>query len=225
MDTQNKNTCKQCGNCCREGGPALHVEDLEIIRSGQGPDLVHIVTLRRGEHAYDQVTNSFAPLKEELLKLKGSQGTWTCTFYSNEAAMCTIYEHRPSECRALNCRAPEELYEVYTHERISRRDLIPQGHPLLELIDEHERQCPAEEIARLATPATTGDAEAAERLAHMVRYDDEIRKLVPEKSGMDPEGMDFFFGRPVRTLLRQFATAVNIEKGGKMVFRKIPKGQ
>jgi len=224
MNTPGTEPCKQCGNCCREGGPALHVEDLEIIRSGHGPDLVHIVTLRKGEHVYDQLTHRFEPLKSEILKLRGSQGTWACTFYSNEAAMCTIYDQRPAECRALDCQAPKKLMEVYSHERIARTDLIPDGHPLLELMDEHDRQCPAEEIGRLATPAATGDEEAAAKLEHMIRYDDEIRKLVPERTGLDAESMDFFFGRPARTLLRQFATAVNLEKGGKMVFRKIPKG-
>lgn len=224
MDTKNTETCKRCGNCCREGGPALHVEDMKIIRSGRGPDLTHIVTLRRGEHVYDQLSHRFEPIKDEVLKLKGCQGTWACAFYSNDAAMCTIYEHRPAECRALDCQNPERLTEIYTHQRMNRQDLIPDGHPMLELIDEHDRHCPADEIARLATPAATGDKDAAETLSHMVRYDDELRRLVPERSGMDPAGMDFFFGRPVRTLLRQFATAVNIETGGKMVFRKIPKG-
>lgn len=224
LDTSPKTGCKRCGNCCREGGPALHVEDLESIRSAQGADLVHLVTLRRGEHAYDQVTHRFEPIDREILKFKGSNGTWTCTFFNNEANMCSIYEHRPAECRALDCQAPEALMEVYSHDRLDRSALIPEGHPFLELMEEHDRQCPPEEMARLATPAAMGDTEAAERLGEIVRYDDEVRKLVPERTGLDAASMDFFFGRPARALLRQFATAINIDKDGTMVFRKIPKG-
>ncbi len=215
--------CTRCGDCCRNGGPSLHMEDLEAIRSGLGPGLENMVTIRTGEYAFDQLRNRFAPIDNEFVKLKGSGGSWTCIFFSEQAGHCTIYDHRPAECRALDCHDLSALEEIHTHEHITRRHLIPEGHPLLELIDEHDRHCPPVRLAELATPAATGDEQASAELETMIRYDDEMRKLIPERAGLDADAMDFLLGRPARALLRQFATAVTIEKNGRMAFRKIPK--
>lgn len=213
--------CTRCGDCCRQGGPALHVEDLDMIRSEHGPGLEDVVTIRTGEYAFDQIKHSLQPISEEILKLKGNGGSWSCLFFNSEAGMCTIYDHRPAECRALDCHNTGPLEEVHERPHITRKDLIPEGHPILALIAEHDEQCSAARLAKLATPAATGDEDAARELEEMVRYDDRLRKMVPDRTGMDPQGMDFFFGRTARTLLRQFATAVTIAADGSMLFRKI----
>lgn len=202
---QNTNTtgprCKRCGACCRNGGPALHNEDIPLVEDGTIP-LTAIVALRPGERAYDQIAESILPLEEEILKIKGRDGSWTCHFYSPEGRACGMYETRPMECELLFCRDPEPLAEVYDKSRLKRTNLLPEEHPLLELIAEHDVKCSPLEMEELAKKAREGDADAGASLKGMVLFDMEMRRLVVEKAGMNPEMNEFLFGRPLRVLLR-----------------------
>ncbi len=203
-DTEQR--CKRCGACCRNGGPALHSQDLPLIQDGTIP-LSEIVTLRPGERAFDQPTQQVAQLSSEILKVKGRDGTWTCTFFSPAGDSCGIYETRPAECEVLFCRDIEPLKAMYEKHRLTRADLLPEGHPLLELIAEHDAKCDPIRMEDLAKAAREGDHAAGEALKEMVVFDMEVRRLVPEKTGMNPEMNEFFFGRPLRTLL----AAMNIK--------------
>jgi len=209
-----KPTCRRCGDCCQNGGPALHEEDLPLIQDGSIP-LTSIVTLRPGERAYDQPAQKVLPLDAEILKIKGRDGKWTCAFYSPEGRACGMYNARPVECEVLFCRDIEPLAEMYTKGRLTRADLLPEGHPLLELIAEHDEKCSPARMEELAMKARTGDAEAGEALQEMVIFDMEVRRLVPEKAGMSPEMNDFLFGRPLRVLLR--AININVYEVGESI--------
>lgn len=202
MQIQNTNAprCRRCGQCCRKGGPALHVQDLPLIQDGSIP-LADIVTLRAGEWVYDQPAQQVMPLSSEMLKIKGRDGTWTCIYLSPESNTCAIYATRPAECEALFCEDVAPLQAMYEEERLTRADLLPEGHPLLALIAEHDRRCAPLRMEELAKAAREGDRQAGEDLKEMVVYDIEMRRLVPQKSGMSPELNDFFFGRPLRVLL------------------------
>lgn len=195
-----KAQCRRCGNCCRNGGPALHSEDLPLIQDGT-ISLSEIVTLRPGERAYDQLSEKVDPLCSEILKIKGRDGTWTCTYFSPAGNSCGMYENRPLECEVLFCRDIEPLRAIYEKNRLTRADLLPDGHPLLDLIREHDEKCNPMQLEELAKAARAGDAQAGEKLKKMVIFDMEVRRLVPEKTGMDPEMNEFFFGRPLRVLL------------------------
>ncbi len=193
--------CRRCGDCCRNGGPALHKDDMDLIQDGTIP-LSAIVTLRPGERAYDQPAQDIRPLDDEILKIKGRDGTWTCSFYSPEGRNCGMYDNRPVECETLFCRDIAPLEAMYREDRLKRVDLLPKGHPLLELIAEHDTKCGPRLMEETAKKAREGDDEAGEALREMVIFDMEVRRLVPEKAGMDPELTDFLFGRPLRVLLR-----------------------
>ena len=194
---RNTTFCARCGECCRKGGPALHTDDLPLLRAPGGPDLVHLVTLRAGEPALDQITGTVAPLEGEIVKIKGRDGAWTCLFLSDEGAACAIYAARPLECRALSCRDTREIERVYARNRLTRRDILPAGHPLLELVAEHERRCPVSAYAALLEGDTPEDRRSR---AAMLAWDREVRLLLTEKSGMDPAILDFLFGRPLERL-------------------------
>lgn len=199
----NKDTspkCKQCGECCRKGGPALHAEDLPLIEDGTIP-LSHIVTLRPGERVFDQPAKNVVTLDTEILKLKGVGSTWSCIFLSPESNTCAIYSDRPAECEALFCRDIEPLQAMYAKDRIGRADILPDGHPLLELINEHDKRCNPADMEKLAMAAREGDRESGEALKEMVVYDNEVRRLTAEKGGMPQEMNDFLFGRPLKVLL------------------------
>ena len=211
-----KPQCRQCGECCRKGGPALHTEDLPLIENGT-ISLAEIVTLRPGERAYDQPAQKVVPLEAELLKIKGRNGTWTCSFLSAESNMCGIYSSRPIECDVLFCQDTDPLAAMYDKGRITRADVMPEGHPLLELMAEHDKKCDPLRMEELGKAAREGDTEAGQELKEMVVFDTEVRRLVAEKSGMNPEMNDFLFGRPLRVLLASMNIKV-YETGGTIRF-------
>ncbi|WP_419786702.1 YkgJ family cysteine cluster protein [Pseudodesulfovibrio sp.] len=198
--------CTRCGACCIQGGPALHEQDRQLIEEGIIP-LAAIVTLRPGERVYDQPAATILCLQEEMLKIKGRDNTWTCVFYNAEGHDCSIYGNRPAECDALFCQDIEPLAAMYGKDRLTRRDLLPEGHPLLELVTEHDANCAPASLEATAKRARDGDAEAGRTLQEIVRYDRELRRLTAEKGGMDPALNEFLFGRPLTVLLQ----AMNIK--------------
>lgn len=201
------NECKQCGTCCRKGGPALHTQDLPLLKEADGIDLTDIVTLRKGELAYDQPQGAVLPLAEEILKIKGTGGEWVCKFLAQSSNVCRIYKNRPLECQKLFCGDPEPLMEIYNKDRISRKDILPAGHPVLELIEEHDRKCDPAKMAEIAATAIEKWEESEEiqaDLREMLIFDASIRELVTEKAGLPEDSMDFFFGRPAHSLLKGY---------------------
>jgi len=194
----------------------LHRGDMPLIQDGT-ISLSELVTLRAGERAYDQPAEKVLTLDHEIIKLKGRDGTWTCLFYSPESRTCAVYETRPAECEILFCQDIAPLQAMYDKDRLTRTDILPDGHPLIELMREHDGKCPPERMEELAMAAREGDREAGEALKEMVIFDNEVRRLVPEKAGTPSEMNDFLFGRPLRILL----AAMNIkayEAGGTVRF-------
>ncbi|GAB7022231.1 YkgJ family cysteine cluster protein [Salidesulfovibrio brasiliensis] len=211
--------CTMCGTCCIKGGATLHSEDLPLIREGVF-DLTDLVTLRKGEMAHDPVQGILVPLEEEIIKLRGRDRSWTCTFYEPESRACTIYDNRPAECRVLDCNDTAPLAEMYDVDRINRADLLPEGHPLLELAAEHEEKCPPRELTRLGSAAKADDVDAYRALIEMVTYDREIRRLATERGNLPEESLDFFLGRSMEALLATVGIRVRSgAQGLKLVFR------
>ncbi|MBC16639.1 MAG: zinc/iron-chelating domain-containing protein [Desulfovibrio sp.] len=202
MQNTNDNNlqCKRCGACCRKGGPALHEEDMPLVQDGT-IQLSDIVTLRPGERVYDQPAQSILPLETEILKIKGRDNGWTCINFSPDGQNCGIYETRPLECELLFCLEPEALSAVYDKTRLTRASLLPENHPLLELIEEHDKQCSPILMEETAKKAREGDDEAGVKLKEIVLFDMEVRRLVAEKSGTNADITEFLFGRPLRVLL------------------------
>ncbi len=99
-------SCKQCGICCTKGGPALHSADLDLFRQGLIP-YSDLITIRKGEFAYNPVTERLQATQNEIVKLKGSGGEWTCCYYDSKSKGCTIYDNRPMACGVLQCWNPE----------------------------------------------------------------------------------------------------------------------
>lgn len=208
--------CIQCGTCCRKGGPALHVQDLALLKKEGGIDLTDLVTLRKGELAYDQPAGAVLPLEEEIIKIKGTDGEWTCTFFAPEGNVCRIYEYRPQECQVLFCGDPKPLLDIYNIERIKRTDVLPEGHPLLELIAEHEKKCPLDKVTEICTEIVNAEGEEQNHqeklhteLLEMVSYDKSIRELMTEKAGMPKAAMDFLFGRALTRIIPSFGISAN----------------
>lgn len=196
--------CLKCGTCCRKGGPSLHVEDGVLVTQG----LIHtrhLYTIRRGELAHDPVRGGLVRVDADIIKIKGSGGSWTCRFLDDVSNQCRIYDHRPLECRELECWNTSRLEQVYDRGRLSRRDLLVRLDGLWGLIEAHEKSCSYDRIRAWLEGL---DAESMRRrLAEVKTYDAEIRKLMVSRGRLEADMLDFLLGRPVEQVLRALTSS------------------
>ncbi|MCX5864491.1 MAG: YkgJ family cysteine cluster protein [Deltaproteobacteria bacterium] len=211
--------CKQCGTCCRKGGPALSREDLALIRQGH---IRHdqLVTIRQGELGYNPATARLEPVPMELLKIRGQGSGWTCLFFAEAGNACTIYAHRPATCRILQCWQPEALLATIYQNTLRRTDLINPNDPILAEIERHEQACPGKEFTDLLAQAD--GPENLARLTELVRADLAIRADVAQKTGISLEMEFFLFGRPLFKQLAGSGVECVAENGGIRLLRKLP---
>lgn len=195
--TQDTPACRRCGACCEQGGPALHVEDRQLVESG-ALRLRDLVAIRSGEPAYDQRQGRVVPSGAEFLKLVGSNGSWSCRFF-NMTRGCGIYGQRPLECRLLFCRDTAPLEAVMGRELLSRRDLLAEGDPLLEWLEKLELEVGYPEVmeilAGLGQQSSAGEALA--RLTGLVRTDLALREAFLRSSPKRRHDELFLLGRPL----------------------------
>jgi Fe-S-cluster containining protein len=213
--------CIRCGTCCEKGGPGIHLQDRRLIEKGRIPSK-YLYTIRSGEHAYDNVKGCLMPAASDIIKIKGNANSWSCIFFNEQNNECTIYDDRPLECRALKCWDTEELEKLYASHRLTRDDLISEVEGLWELIRDHQERCDYGKINKLI-----GDLDgprrtnARKKLQEIIQYDTELRKLVLEKGSLDPDMLDFLFGRPLTKTLPGYGLKIQ-QKGNKMVIARSP---
>ena len=205
-------TCIRCGACCRDGGPALHRQDLGLLAADPGGvrpflDITDLVTLRVGEPVRDQPAGEMAArgavLEQELVKIRGQGGEdWTCVFYAPAESACLRHPWRPWECRMQDCRNPEPLRAAYAQDRVARRDILAPDGRLAALVAMHEARCGVADMARLALAARRGEDAATAALGRMLALDRSARAMLAEAGGGAAEG--FVLGRPLTGLLGVF---------------------
>jgi Fe-S-cluster containining protein len=196
--------CKRCGTCCKKGGPCFHVEDKMLIEKG----LIlirYLYTIRKGEPAYDNIKGHLTTVTSDLIKIKSQNDFWECIFFDKKDNSCKIYDKRPIECRVLKCWDTREIEKIYSKNRITRKDLVYRVEGLWDLIEEHQSRCSYDKIKHFVKELDGEKKnEAIERIYDILNYDDSVRELVVKKGKMDPENLDFLFGRPVKATMRMF---------------------
>lgn len=219
IERETPSGCRRCGICCSKGGPGLHDEDAGLV--GAALPMECLTTLRVGEMVYDQPLGKVVPLVEEIIKIRSVPGATTCVFYDAANKACGIYTTRPLECRAQLCENDERLKAIYDKQRLCRRDLLPEGHPLLEMVEDHDTRCSPRRLTSLARRIAEGNKEALEEVGELLAYDAELRSLVPEKTGLDPEVMEFLLGRPLDKVLAGIGLEVRHD-GDRTVLHRRP---
>jgi Fe-S-cluster containining protein len=190
--------CQRCGTCCQKGGPALHLEDLQLLDDIPMTDLV---CLRRGELAVDPRLNSLQPLQHELLKIQGKDMGWECVYYSREDKSCTIYGHRPLECRSLFCADNDKILHAMDAPTLSRADLIPAKSGLWECIEEHEQLFPVERAIWLAKSEAGAALAISHELDEIIRLEVHFRQSLAEKVLARDVDLWVYLGRPLWLVL------------------------
>ncbi len=202
------NECVRCATCCKKGGPALHLEDRKRIEDGTIL-LKYLYTIRQGEPAHDNIKNGILTAASDIIKIISKKNSHCCTFLaeSNDESknVCNIYENRPVECRVLKCWDTQEIERIYAKNRLTRKDVIFQMKDVWNLISDHEKRCSYSKITETLTFLLHQREERSlQELREMIRYDKHLRSVLAEKGGMDPELMDFLFGRPLRETIKRF---------------------
>ena len=190
-----------------------------MIDSGAIPSRC-LFTIRKGELVYDNVQGCLMPLGSDIIKIKGKADTWTCIFFDEPNKQCTIYDDRPRECRALKCWDTRELEKMYARRRLTREDLVSEVEGLWDLIQDHQQRCDYAEIQNLIKDlAGSLKNNARQKLAEIIKFDIEIRELVVTRGGMDPEMLDFLFGRPLTKTLPNYGIKVR-QEGQKIIITR-----
>ena len=175
-----------------------------LIEKGKIPSR-YLYTIRKGEVAHDNVKGCLTPVDSDIIKIKGKKDSWTCIFFNEVKKGCTIYDDRPLECRVLKCWDTRELEQIYANTRLTRNDLVSEVKGLWDLIKEHQAFCDYKKIQPLIKDlAGSKNNHARRKMLEIIRYDTEIRKLVVARGGLDPEMLDFLFGRPLTNTLRNY---------------------
>lgn len=197
-----KTECEKCGTCCERGGPALHVQDRDLLAAGSF-GFADVVTIRKGEMVVQLDTGKPETTEVELIKFKGRDGQWCCRFLDPEARTCTIYEHRPQSCRLMKCWDPEEVMAIAGQKLLSRFDLIAEDDPLLPLVRLHDQQCVLPDMVEIAVQL--GKPEEREPtlagLKGMVEKDLMFRTVAIDQFRLSVDLELFYFGRPLFQLL------------------------
>ncbi len=202
MKPAEKQSCDRCGACCLQGGPALHGQDISLIRDGRLA-CHHLVTIRKGELAYAPFSESPAPVAGEFLKLQGKQGSWCCLFYDEQGMACTIYENRPMACGLFDCTAPEPILAVAGKDLLTRFDCMQSDDPLLPLVRRHEREFPCPDMEMIAD-GLNSPADRPSLLAYLtplINGELAFRQQLTARGSISIAVEMFYFGRPLFQLL------------------------
>lgn len=196
--------CIRCGTCCKKGGPSFHLEDKVLIEKGIILSK-YLYTIREGELCYDNVKESILPAASDIIKIKGQKDSITCIFFNEKENECTIYDNRPVECRALKCWDTREIENIYSKNRLTRKDLISTIEGLWDLVEDHQRRCSYEALKFFIAVLNKDEKdEALNGIFDIIEYDAQIRELVVQKGDLDPEMTDFIFGRPITETIRMY---------------------
>lgn len=206
--------CRQCGTCCRKGGPAIHQEDKKLLEHGHIP-LRYLFTIRKDEPVYDNIQGCIISAPSDIIRIKSRESSSTCAFFNPEYNQCTIYDKRPLECRILECWNTRKIEEIYDKGRISRQELLTNTPPLIDLVEYHENRCAYQIIKKLIHQLNQGDKKnALENIREILAFDNHLRLLAIEKSICKTDIIDFLFGSPLQKTLQRMGLKVIKKRHG-----------
>jgi len=201
-----QNSCKRCGNCCKQGGPALHKQDLTLVHDGKIP-ISSLITIRKGELTDNPLAGTIRPVGVELVKIIGTGRQWDCCYFDEEKG-CLIYENRPQACVVLKCWDTEEILKLVEKETLSRFDILSSDDPLIPVIREHERICPYPDLLHIKNNGSQLSSKLKKELEKLVRDDLRFRTRIIRDFDLKLSEELFYFGRPLFQLLQPLGATV-----------------
>ncbi len=209
-------SCIKCGACCRFSSPDLYFSDAHLVERGSIP-LKYLFTMREGEPVKNPKTRKTGHLQSDIIKIKTMENLPTCIFLDDETLECGIYQSRPAICRAYKCWDKRQVEPVRSTSWLSRKDLLGETG-LWDLIHEHQNRCDYRIMKELSDRIVSDNDEgSASKTVDMLAYDRSVRETAIEKGRMDPEIMDFLFGRPMSLSLEIFRLKVVSGDDGRQI--------
>jgi Fe-S-cluster containining protein len=204
--------CIGCGTCCTVGSPTLLKDDFAIFdKEVLKPE--HLITMRKGEKAFDPNSEAVITIDDEMIKLREKEGTKTCIFYDEIHRNCSIYESRPVQCRKQECwDAQSNKYDSGIP--MSREDLLKPVSSLWEVISRHEEKCSHSQLQRSAAKLAATGGQSVNEFIDLLKFDMHVRNFVGEQLGLTPESVDFFLGRPLVDFLADFGLILDQNDNG-----------
>lgn len=212
LHPSSQNSCNRCGNCCRQGGPALHKKDLNLVREGKIP-IENLITIRKGELTENPVAGGIQPAGVELVKIVGTGRQWDCCYYDGEKG-CTIYENRPQACVLLKCWDTKDILSIVEKETLSRFDILAAGDPLISVIREHELICPLPDFLYIRANSHRLTEPLEKELEKLVGDDLRFRTRVIRDLNLTLSNELFYFGRPLFQLLQPLGATISESPSG-----------
>ena len=159
-----------------------------------------IVCLRRGELAFDPRTQGLEPLAGEMLKVQGKDRGWECVYFLPQPRSCSIYEHRPLECRALFCGDTAQVLQAMDEPALDREHIVARDSGLWSLICEHERDFPVPEAQALVKVDAGGSAIHPD-LDELLRRELHFRTALATRVQARDRDLWAYLGRPLWLVL------------------------
>jgi len=180
-----------------------------------------LITIRRGELAYNPLSGTIEPVLSELVKIRGTSQEWCCCYYEPASKGCSIYGNRPLACGVLKCWQPEETLALVGKDLLSRLDILDDDDPLRPLVLEHERLCPCPDMRDVEKTLSEQADNILQSLEDKVNTDLAFRDRVVKKFNPPLSLELFLFGRPLFQLLQAFGVAVSESPQGlKLIMRR-----
>jgi hypothetical protein len=159
-----------------------------------------IVCLRRGELAFDPRTQSLEPLAVEMLKIQGKDRGWECVYFLPKAKSCSIYDHRPLECRSLFCGDTTQVLQAMDEPALAREHVVAKDSGLWSLICDHEGNFPVAEAMSLARTDAGGNAILPD-LDELLRREIHFRSALAARVQARDRDLWVYLGRPLWLVL------------------------
>ena len=141
-------------------------------------------------------------------------------FFNEKEYECRIYNNRPLECRALKCWDTREIEKIYSKNRLTRKDLISTIEGLWDLIEDHQNRCSYQTLKHFIDDLNKDKKdEVLNGILKIIKFDAQIRKLVVQKGGLDPDMTDFIFGRPITVTIKIYGFKIIKQED---IYRLIP---
>jgi hypothetical protein len=162
-----------------------------------------LITIRKGELAFFPLRGRPEPIEKEHVKIAGKGKGWVCCFYDEKESSCTIYAHRPLECRVLKCWDTAQLLSVIGKDTLARTDILSKDDPMLKFIEIHEKECPPQIAEDLTSELMKkqNDPGLIAKLTALVHQDLALRSRAVSAFGLSVEAELFYFGRPLFKIL------------------------
>ncbi len=214
--------CIRCGKCCLTGSPTLLHDDLVLFHRGV-LKAEHLLTIRAGEPAYFNVTETVGASGVEMLKIRETAGTRTCIFFEPRGT-CTIHDSRPAQCAFQECWNPDKAQENAQAVRLTRQDLLGSSGEFWHLIEHHEQRCSYDGFIRSIARLRSTKGQTVTELIELLKFDHHVRSFVVDRLGMEREHLGFFFGRPLSECLEIYGLKLSHQLDGSFFLTTVETG-